>query len=141
MNLRIFLLLAVLGSGLALAIAQFQAFPGYLDSDYYFAGGVQLAQGKGFTEPYLWNYLDDPQGLPHPSNTYWMPLSSIIAATGMWLTRQTTYQAGRLGFIFLAGLVPVVAAALAYSISKRRELGLISGLLAVFSIYYVPFLP
>ena len=141
MNWRISIVLALLGSGLALAIAQFQAFPGYLDSDYYFAGGVQLAQGKGFTEPYLWNYLDDPEGLPHPSNTYWMPLSSIIAATGMWLTRQTTYQAGRLGFIFLAGLVPVVAAALAYSFSKRRELALISGLLAVFSIYYVPFLP
>ena len=141
MNWRIYLLLALLGSGLALAIAQFQAFPGYLDSDYYFAGGVQLAQGKGFTEPYLWNYLDDPQGLPHPSNTYWMPLSSLIAAVGMLITRQTSYQAGRLGFIFLAGLVPVVAAALAYSFSKRRELALISGLLAVFSIYYVPFLP
>jgi len=141
MNWRTYLLLALLGSGISLAIAQFQAYPGYLDSDYYFAGGVQLVQGKGFTEPYLWNYLDDPQGIPHPSHAYWMPLSSIIAAGGMWVTGQTTYQAGRLGFILLAGLIPVVAAALAYSFSKRRELALISGLLAVFSIYYVPFLP
>ena len=30
---------------------------------------------------------------------------------------------------------------MAYSFSKRKELALISGLLAVFSIYYVPFLP
>jgi hypothetical protein len=59
----------------------------------------------------------------------------------MWLTGQTTYQAGRLGFIILAGLIPVVAAALAYSFSKRKEIAFISGLLAVFSIYYVPFLP
>ncbi len=140
MNWRAFLVLALLGSGLSLAIAQFQAFPGYLDSDYYFAGGIQLAQGKGFSEPYLWNYLDDPQGLPHPSHTYWMPLSSIVAAAGMLVVRNTTYQAGRLGFILLAGLVPVITAALAYSFSKRRELAILSGLLAVFSIYYAPFL-
>jgi hypothetical protein len=141
MNWRIYLVLAFLGVSLSLIIAQFQAFPGYLDSDYYYGGGVQLAQGKGFSEPYLWNYLDDPQGLPHPSHTYWMPLSSIIAAAGMWLSRDASYPAGRLGFILLAGLVPVVTAALAYDFSMRRELALISGLLAVFSMYYAPFLP
>ena len=141
MNWRIYLFLAFLGSCLSIAIAQFQAFPGYLDSDYYFAGGIQLAQGKGFTEPYLWNYLDDPQGLPHPSHTYWMPLSSIVAAAGMWITGKSTYPAGRLGFIFLSGLVPIITAALAYNFTKRREFAIISGLLAVFSIYYAPFLP
>ena len=140
MNWRTYLTLALLGLSLSIAIAQFQAFPGYLDSDYYFAGGVQLVQGKGFNEPYLWNYLDDPQGLPHPSHTYWMPLSSIIAAMGMWVTRDTSYQSGRLGFIFIAGLVPIVTATLAYNFGKRRDLALISGLLAVFSIYYAPFL-
>ncbi len=141
MNWRNYLLLAVLGFLLAFCVAQFQHFPGYLDSDYYFAGGVQLAQGKGFTEPYLWNYLDNPQGLPHPSHAYWMPLSSIVAAAGMWLTRQTTYNAGRLGFLLLAALVPVVTTALAYNFSKRRDLAFVSGLLAVFSMYYAPFLP
>ncbi|MBI1854881.1 MAG: hypothetical protein HYR93_03280 [Chloroflexi bacterium] len=140
MTWRTSLLLAFLGLALSFFIAQFQPFPGYLDSDYYFSGGIQLAQGKGFTEPYLWNYLDDPKSLPHPSHTYWMPLSSIIAAAGMWLTRQTTYQAGRLGFFLLAALIPVVTAALAYNFTKRRELAVVSGLLAVFSIYYAPFI-
>jgi len=140
MSLRTYLTLALLGFALSFAIAQFQHFPGYLDSDYYFSGGVQLARGNGFTEPYLWNYLDNPPGLPHPSHTYWMPLSSIIAAAGMWLTHQTTYPAGRLGFLLLAALVPVVTAALAYDFTKRRELAVISGLLAVFSIYYAPFM-
>lgn len=140
MNWRIYLVLAFLGSGLSLLFAQFQPFPGYLDSDYYFAGGVQLVEGNGFTEPYLWNYLDDPQGLPHPSHTYWMPLSSLIAAAGMWIAGNYSYPSGRLGFIVIAGLVPVGTAALAYNFSKRRELALISGLLAVFSIYYAPFL-
>ncbi len=140
MNWRTYLLLGLLGLGLSIAIARFQPFPGYLDSDYYFAGGVQLAEGRGFTEPYLWNYLDDPQGLPHPSHAYWMPLSSIVAALGMWLTGRTTYPAGRLGFLLLAALVPVVTAALAYRFTQRKDVSLISGWLAVFSIYYLPFL-
>ncbi len=141
MSRRVYVLLALLGFGLSFAIAQFQKFPGYLDSDYYFSGGVQLAAGKGFTEPYLWNYLDDPQGLPHASHAYWMPLSSLIAAAGLWLTGQRTYQAGRLGFLLLAALVPVVTAALAYRFTRRSDLAVISGLLGVFAVYYVPFLP
>jgi len=134
------LLLACLGLGISFAVARFQPFPGYLDSDYYFGGGVQLARGNGFSEPYLWNYLDDPSGLPHPSHTYWMPLASMLAASGMWLTGQTTYAAGRLGFLAIAAIAPIVSASLAYAFSKRRELAVVSGLLAVFSIYYVPFL-
>ncbi len=122
-------------------VSRFQSVPGYMDADYYFAGGIQLAQGKGFTEPYLWNYLDDPQGLPHPSHTYWMPLASIVSALGMWLSGQTTYAAGRLPFILLAAFVPVLTAALAFDLSRLPRLALTSGLLAVFSMYYVPFLP
>jgi hypothetical protein len=140
MNWRTYVLLALLGFGLSFAVAQLQPFPGYLDSDYYFAGGLQIAAGKGFTEPYLWNYLDDPQGLPHASHAYWMPLSSLIAAAGLWLTGHETYQAGRIGFLMLAALVPVVSAALAYQFTRRADLAGISGLLAVFSVYYVPFL-
>jgi hypothetical protein len=141
MSWRTLLLLALLGLCMSFAVAQFQPFPGYLDADYYFAGGIELASGKGFSEPYLWNYLDNSQALPHPSHTYWMPLASVIAAAGLWLTGQTTYGAGRIGFLVLAALVPVVTAVLAHSLSHRRDLALISGLLAVFSIYYVPFLP
>jgi len=141
MKARNYLLLAGLACAVSLAVAHFQPFPGYLDSDYYFGGGVQLAAGHGFTEPYIWNYLDDPQGLPHPSHTYWMPLSSMIAAAGMVLTGQTSYAAGRLGFIALASLTPVITAALAFSFCRRRDLAMVSGALAVFTGYYAPFLP
>jgi hypothetical protein len=140
-KLRSYALLAILGFGLAFAVAQFQKFPGYLDSDYYFAGGVQLATGKGFTEPYLWNYLDNPAGLPHPSHSYWMPLSSLITAGGLLVTHSTSYPAGRLGFLLLAALMPVVTAALAYRFTCRAGLAMASGLLAVFAVYYVPFMP
>jgi hypothetical protein len=135
------LLLAILGLGLALLVGQFQPFPGYLDSDYYFGGGVQLAIGNGFTQPYLWNYLDDPQGLPHPSHSYWMPLASILTASGMMLTGKTDFASGRLAFLALAAAAPVFTGQLAYAFSRNRVLALVSGLLAVFSIYYVPFMP
>jgi hypothetical protein len=122
-------------------VGQFQRFPGYLDSDYYFGGGVQLALGNGFTQPYLWNYLDEPQGLPHPSHSYWMPLASILTAAGMLITGKADFASGRLAFLALAAAAPVVTGRLAYAFSKSRALALVSGLLAVFSIYYVPFMP
>ena len=96
MNWRIYSFLFLLGLTVSLGTASLQEMPGYLDSDYYFAGGLQLADGEGFTEPFLWNYLDDPEGLPHPSHTYWYPLSSMLAAASMDLTGQHTYTAARI---------------------------------------------
>ena len=141
MTRRDLLLLFLLGLAVPLAIAQFQSLPGYMDADYYFGGGIQLARGDGFTEPYLWNYLAGPQGLPTPSHAYWMPLASIISAIGMWLTRQANFASARLGFILLAALVPPLTALLAFRLTSSRALSLLSGLLACFPIYYAPFLP
>ncbi len=139
MSLRTYLFLFLFGLIVTSVISYFEPIPGYLDSDYYFAGGIQLVTGKGFTEPYLWNYLDNAISIPHPSHGYWMPLSSIIAALGMWLTGQTTFTAARLFFILLAALVPPLTAALAYTFSRRRDLAVTSGLLAIFSVYHAPF--
>jgi hypothetical protein len=90
MSRKIYFLLLFLALVVQLVVASAQEIPGYLDADYYYGGGLQLVRGQGFTEPYLWNYLDDPQSLPHPSHGYWMPLASILAALGMWLTGQET---------------------------------------------------
>ncbi|WKZ37941.1 MAG: hypothetical protein QY332_08360 [Anaerolineales bacterium] len=139
MPFRTYFVLFICGLILPTIIAQFQPAPGYLDSDYYFAGGIQLVTGKGFTEPYLWNYLDGTTSLPHPSHTYWMPLASIVSALGMWLTGQVNYASARLPFIIIAALVVPVTAALAFMFSKKRDLAILSALLAVFSIYHAPF--
>ncbi|HEX9333749.1 MAG TPA: hypothetical protein VF896_17795 [Anaerolineales bacterium] len=141
MSWRHYTILFVIGLIVPFAISRFQSLPGYMDADYYFAGGIQLADGHGFTEPYLWNYLDDPAGLPHPSHTYWMPLASIVSAMGMWITGQSTYAAGRFPFILLSACVPLLAAALAFSISRQTRLAMVSGLLSTFSLYYAPFMP
>lgn len=141
MTRRDLFLLFILGFAINFGVAQFQSLPGYMDADYYLGGGIQLARGHGFTEPYLWNYLANPQTLPAPSHAYWLPLASLLAAAGMWLTGQTTYFAARLGFILLASLVPPLTSTLAYRITSNRIPSLLSGLLACFSIYYAPFLP
>ena len=75
--------LAALGLAVYLLVAVFQHTPGYMDAEYYYAGGLRLAGGDGFTEPFIWNYLDNPPGLPHPSHTYWMPLASLVAYLGI----------------------------------------------------------
>jgi hypothetical protein len=141
MNWRHYLLLASLGLALSAAVAAFQSAPGYMDADYYYAGGLQLAAGRGFTEPFLWNYLDDPAGLPHPAFSYWMPLTSLLAALGMTLAGHHNWFAARLGFLALSAILPPLTAALSYSLTSRRDLALTAGLLAVFSGYYAPYLP
>lgn len=141
MSWRHYAILFAIGLLVPFTISRFQYLPGYMDADYYFAGGAELAKGNGFTEPYLWNYLNDPQGLPHPSHTYWMPLASIVSAVGMWITGQVTYASGRFPFILLSACVPLLTATLAFDISRNRLLAIISGLLSIFSLYYAPFMP
>jgi hypothetical protein len=141
MNWRHYIILFAVGLIVPFTISRFQSLPGYMDADYYYAGGIQLATGKGFNEPYLWNYLDNPQSLPHPSHTYWMPLASIVSAAGMWISGQTGYESGRLPFILLSACVPLLTAALAFSLSRKTLLAMVSGLLSVFALYYSPFMP
>jgi len=141
MNWRIYLLLALFGLAAVTFVAVLQPSPGYMDADYYYAGGLQLVNGHGFTEPYLWNYLDDPPGLPHPSHAYWMPLASLLVAAGAMLLKADSWFAARTGFLLVAALIPPLTAALAWSFTSNRDLALTSGLLAVFPAFYLPFLP
>ena len=134
------LILFVLALIVELVIVALQPVPGYMDADYYYAGGMRLASGHGFSDPFLWNYLDHPQGLPHPSNSYWYPLASIIAAGGMALTGKINFLSARIGFVVMAALAPLVISSLAYRITQRRYLALAAGLLAIFSGYYLPFI-
>lgn len=141
MTRRDLLLLFFCGLLFTSAVAWFQAAPGYMDADYYFAGGLRLVQGHGFTETYLWNYLDHPQSLPHPSHGYWFPLASILAAAGMWLAGSQAFWAGRLAFLLIAAGVAPLTSLLAYQITTRRDFALAAGFLAVFCGYHAPFMP
>lgn len=141
MKLRIYFLLFLLGILVASCVSLFQRAPGYMDADYYYAGGISLARQDGFVERFLWNYLDDPSGLPHPSHAYWMPLASILAAAGMALAGNFEFSSARLAFILIAGWVPVFTAGLSFSITRQPRNSLISGLLAVCAVFYLSYLP
>lgn len=132
-----YVLLYALGLALALGASLVQRVPGYTDAEYYFGGGLRLFQGHGFTEMILWNYLDDPTGLPHPSHAYWMPLPSILAAAGMYLFQRGSYFAGRFFFILLSGLIPPLTALLAQRLGQDRRGAALAGLLGLFSGFYL----
>ncbi|HSS97502.1 MAG TPA: hypothetical protein VLK33_10750, partial [Terriglobales bacterium] len=113
---------------------------GYMDADYYQLTGQQLASGKGFTEPVLWNYLDDSTGLPHPSHAYWMPLASLVAAGGM-AVGGFEFDSGRILFILIAATIPPLSAQLAWLLSKKKQIAPLAGGLALLPGFYLPYLP
>ena len=142
MNFWRYIFLFLLGFGVAYSVAAYQNSPGYMDADYYFAGGLRLAEGEGFTELTLWNYLDDPDGLPHPSHAYWMPVGSIVSMIGIKVFPSLPeFEAAQIIFILIAGLIPPLTAALAYSLTNRSSDAIFAGLLATSSGFYLPFLP
>ena len=69
-----------------------------MDADYYYANAVNIASGKGFTENFIWNYLENPKGITHPSFTYWMPLTSIISSVALFLTKNLSFTVSRIPF-------------------------------------------
>jgi hypothetical protein len=112
--------------------------PGTMDSHYYYGGGRSLLQNRAFVEPYIWNYLDDPPGLPAPSHLYWMPLPSILVALAQALLGQT-FAAAQIPFVLLAAAFPLVSYGTSWTLSHNRRHSLVAGLLTVFSGFYVPY--
>jgi hypothetical protein len=144
-------------------VAAFIVHPGYMDSAYYASGALRLAQGAGFSEPFIWNYLGDPATIPHPGFLYWMPLPSILAAVPA-LVFPDSFFALQLPFVVLSALLPLVAYGLARQftphlaspggrgispplasprggelVNQGRRLAWGAGLLVVFSGFFFPY--
>lgn len=112
--------------------------PGYMDADYYFSTGVELASGRGFTEPFLWNYLDDPEGLPHPSHSYWMPLASLVAASSMRLMG-VGFRIAQIPFMLLTAILPVLSVRVALHLELGQRKAWLAGLLACAPGFFLPY--
>jgi hypothetical protein len=93
--------------------------PGYMDAYYYYDGAEALYRGLGFNEEFIWNYLDDPQGIPHPSHLYWPPLSSILAYLS-FLVFGPSYRAAQLPFVLFSAALPLIT----YYVSLQFASGL-----------------
>ncbi len=139
MSKKAYLLLFFIGLLVFSANFIFQKTGGYLDSQYYFLGGKALSEGSK-AAPVVWNYLDDPQELPHPLFTYWMPLPSILAALSMFIFQSQTFFAGRIFFWILGAFAVPLAAFLAMDIFNSKFTAFISSMLVIFCGLYFKFL-
>lgn len=111
--------------------------PGYMDACYYYNGAVNLYQGRGFWDTSLWNYLDDPAGLPHPSHLYWMPLPSVLLYLA-FLVAGPGLRVAQAANVFLSAFLPPLAYTLARaSGGERWQGGLAAGLTALSGLYLV----
>ena len=115
------------------------AFPleqaGYMDASYTIHVAENLARGRGLVEDVLWNYLDNPAGLPHPSNLYWMPLPSLLIVP-CFAIFGVSYHAAQIPNIILSSLLPLFAFYLARRIFRRDDYAWAAGLFTTFSGFY-----
>lgn len=112
--------------------------PSYMDAYYYTNGGRTLAQGQGFTDWVVWQFLDGAEQIPTPSHTYWMPLPSILAAVGYWVVDD--FRAAQLPFWLLAGLLPWLSFMISSGLSGERWQAWMAGLLTAWGGYYASYL-
>ena len=109
--------------------------PGYTDAYYYAVGAQQLNTGQGFEEPFIWNYLNPPESVPHPGYLYWMPLTAIMGWLGQALLGDS-FGALQVPFVLMSALLPLVTYAIAWDLTHKQRHAVLAGLLAVFPGFY-----
>ena len=133
-----YLIIFIIGLLVRIGVGLLQDSPGFMDAEYYFSGGRNIIQGHGFTEYILWNYLDDPGGIPHPSHGYWMPLVSILTAFGMIVSQSQHFAKAQFVFILIASLLPPLTTYLCFLLTNNRASAILAGGLAILSGFYLP---
>lgn len=129
--ITLFLIALVFRIATALPLEQ----AGFMDASYTIHIAENLAHGRGFVEDVLWNYLDQPAGLPHPSNLYWMPLPAILVAPFFALFG-VSYRVAQVPFIILSALLPLFTFYLSRKIFAREDYAWAAGLFTTFSGFY-----
>ncbi len=127
--------LVAMALGVRLLTASPLQQPGYTDAYYYAVGAEQLHAGQGFEEPFIWNYLDPPESVPHPGYAYWMPLTAILGWLGLALFGDS-FGALQAPFVLISAFLPLVTYAIAWDLTHKRKHAMLAGLLAVFPGFY-----
>jgi hypothetical protein len=86
-------------------------------------------------EFFYWNYLEGSGSLPHPGFLYWMPLTSFVAAAGMFLLRDGFRQA-QIPFLVLSAAFPLWVCWLGAKLTASFRIGVVAGFLSIFSGFY-----
>jgi hypothetical protein len=132
---RAYLTLFLITVAFRLATALPLTYAGYMDASYAMHIAENLARGRGFVEDVLWNYLDHPTGLPHPSNLYWMPLPSILIAP-FYALFGVSYRVAQIPFIVLSSLLPLITFYISHKIFRRDAYAWTAALFTTFSGFY-----
>ena len=133
-------LLAVFLVSLAVRVilAAPQKQPHYFDAYYYYTVAENLHLGRGFVVDFIWNYLDRPATVTHPSNLYWMPLTSILAWSSFSILG-ASYRAAQIPFILLSSLPPLLAYYVSHQTSARRDYAWLAAILTLFAPFYLKY--
>ena len=132
---RAYLTLFLITVAFRLATALPLTYAGYMDASYAMHVAENLARGRCFVEDVLWNYLDHPMGLPHPSNLYWMPLPSILIAP-FYALFGVSYRVAQIPFIVLSSLLPLITFYISHKIFRRDAYAWTAALFTTFSGFY-----
>jgi hypothetical protein len=128
--------------GLSLGLVAFRVLsaafvvvqPGFTDAYYYVDVARRLAHGHGLTADFIWNFLEAPRldPLPVASHRFWMPLTTVVQATGIWLLEPLlgTFRSAQAAIIAVAAFVPAVTYAAARSIGAGPRAALVAAALA-----------
>ena len=108
--------------------------PGFTDAYYYVDVARRLAHGQGLTADFIWNFLEAPrlEALPVPSHRFWMPLATVVQATGIAALEPVlgTFRSAQAAIIGVAAFVPAAAYAAARSIGASTRAALVAAGLA-----------
>ena len=135
-NLAVLFVFAVFVQSMA---AFWIRLPGYMDAEYYYGQGVQLFENHSFDENFIWNYLNDPSIIPVAGFSFWLPITSILAALGMFLFGTESFFASRFFFILIAAFIPIIAAKIAFAIQGDKRSAILASGLAIFSGLFFPY--
>jgi len=134
------LCLAVFAGALAVRVvlACARPVPMTVDAAYYLMVAENLAAGRGLVADYVWNYLAGvPDGLPVPSNAYWMPGTSLVAAAAYALAKDTSLRVAQWPPLIFGALLCSITAWIAGALTKRRGPALLAGAAAALNYYLV----
>ncbi len=132
--------LAVFCAALAVrvALAYSRPIPVSADAAYYMHVAENLHSGRGFVADYVWNYLAGiPEGLPVPSNGYWMPGTSLVMAGAFAAAGEVSLRAAQWPSLIFGALLCAVCAWVAGSLTGRRDAALLAGGGAAVNYYLV----
>lgn len=139
-SLRWHILWLVLLFGLAVWVrmfaAQHRTSAGHGDVAAYYHVSQNLYAGRGFVQDFIADFLQDPQSVPTPSNTWWLPLPSILGWLGMVAAGEPTFVAAKRAMILVASLVVLVCYFAGLVLLRSRAGALACGILGVgFHLY------